>query len=143
MQKLERRIILRVLLGFLALGLVGILAGVNHYFQRDAQALVDHANQVEGIINNKNCANAGLVYYTFSADGKEYRGSSNACVNSCVKANMGEKVLVTYAIANPQNSICGSAEQAASRFNSNYYALLLVGLGLLVVVFKTAKRKIE
>ncbi len=142
MPRVERRIILRVLFSFLVLGLVGVLAGVNHYFQRDAQALVDQANHVEGTINNKNCANAGLVYYTFSADGKEYRGSSNACVSSCVKANMGEKVMVTYAIANPQNSICGSAEQAASRFNTNYYALFVIALGLLVVVFRTTRQQV-
>lgn len=143
MQKLERRIIFRVLFSFLVLGLVGILTAVNHYFQRDAQALVDQANHVEGVINNKNCANAGLVYYTFSAEGQEYRGSSNACVSSCAKANMGEKVAVTYAIANPQNSICGSAEKAASRFDVNYYALLVIALGLLVVVFRTTARKTE
>ena len=141
MQAIERRIVLRILFSLLVLGLVAVLAGVNHHFQRDAQALVDAANRIEGTINNKNCANAGLVHYVFAADGKEYRGSSNACVASCAQAKMGEKVLVTYALANPQNSICGSAEQAASRFNTNYYALLFIALGLLVVVFRSTRRQ--
>lgn len=141
--QLERRIVLRILLSLLMVVLLVISAGVNYYFQRDAKTLVDAAEYVEGTINNKNCSNAGLVYYTFNADGKEYRGTSNACVASCAKATMGEKVMVTYARANPQNSICGSAEQAASRFDANYYALLLVGLGLLAIIFKTTGRKIE
>jgi hypothetical protein len=137
----ERRIILRVVFSLLVITAVIIAAGVNYHFQREAQLLVDAAHRVEGTINNKNCANAGLVYYTFDAEGKEYRGASNACVTSCAKAVTGEKVIVTYAIENPLNSICGSAEQAASRFDANYYALLLVGLGLLAVIFKTTGRK--
>ena len=141
--QLERRIILRIVFSVLVIAAVIIAAGVNHHFQREAQLLVDAAHRVEGTINNKNCANAGLVYYTFNAEGKEYRGASNACVTSCAKAVTGEKVVVTYAIENPQNSICGSAEQAASRFDANYYALLLVGLGLLAVIFKTTARKTE
>jgi len=141
--QLERRIMLRVICSLLVVIAVIIAAGVNYHFQRDAQSLVDAAQRAEGIINNKNCSNAGLVYYTFNADGKEYRGASNACVASCAKAAMGEKVMVTYALANPQNSICGSAEQAASRFDANYYALLLVGLGLLAIIFKTTGRKLE
>lgn len=142
MPAIERRIVFRVLFSLLVLGLVGILACVNHHFQRDAQALVDAANRVEGVINNKNCANAGLVHYVFTTEGREYRGSSNACVTSCAKANMGEKVIVTYEIDNPQNSICGSAEQAASRFNTNYYALFFIALGLLVVVFRSTRRQV-
>lgn len=138
--QLERRIVLRVLFSLLVLGLVGMLAGVNHHFQRDAQVLVDAANRIEADINNKNCANAGLVYYAFAVDGNEYRGASNACVTSCAKAKIGEKVVVTYEVKNPQNSICGSAEQIASRFNVNYYALFLVGIGLLVVVLRTTRR---
>ncbi len=141
MPSIERRIILRVLFSLLVLALVTVLAGVNHHFQRDAQALVDAANRVEAVINNKNCSNAGLVYYTFAVDGKEFRGASNACVASCAKAQMGENVMVTYAVENPQNSICGSAEQIASRFNANYYALFVVGIGLLVVVFYLTRRK--
>ena len=141
MQTIERRIIVRILFSLLVLGLVGVLAGVNHHFQRDAQALVDTANRVEAVINNKNCANAGLVYYAFAVNGNEYRGASNACVTSCAKAQIGEKVTVTYAVDKPQNSICGSAEQIASRFNVNYYALLAVGFGLLIVVYRTTRRK--
>jgi hypothetical protein len=142
MQAIEHRIIVRIFFSFLVLALVGILAGVSHHFQRDAEVLVDAANRVEAVINNKNCANAGLVYYAFAVDGDEYRGASNACVASCAKAKMGEKVEVTYEIKNPQNSICGSAEQIASRFNANYYGLFLVGLGLLMVVFRTTRRTI-
>lgn len=141
MPSIEHRIVLRILFSLLVLALVGVLAAVNHHFQRDAQALVDDANRIDAIINNKNCANAGLVYYTFAANGNEYRGASNACVASCAKAQVGEKVIVTYALKNPQNSICGSAEQIASRFNANYYALLAVGMGLLVVVFYLTRRK--
>lgn len=141
--QLERRIILRVAFSLLVLGLVVVLAGVNQHFQRDAQALVDNAQHIEAVVNNKNCANAGLVYYTFLVDGNEYRGASNACVASCAKAQIGEKVTVTYSIKNPQNSICGSAEQIASRFDANYYALFAMGIGLLVLVFRTTRRKTE
>jgi len=142
MQRIERRIILRVVFSLLVLTLVAVLASVNQHFQRDAQALVDDANHIEAIINNKNCPNAGLVYYTFAVDGNEYRGASNACVASCVKAQIGETVRVTYAVKNPQNSICGSAEQIVSRFKVNYFALLGVGMGLLVVVFYLTRRKV-
>jgi hypothetical protein len=141
MQAIERRIMMRILFSLLVLVLTGVLAGVNHHFQRDAQDLVDAANRVEAVINNKNCANAGLVYYTFAVEGKEFRGASNACVTSCAKAVMGEKVMVTYSVKDPQNSICGSAEQIASRFTANYYALLFVAIGLFVVVFRTTRRK--
>jgi hypothetical protein len=143
MSSIERIIIFRVLFSFLVVVLVVISAGVNHHFQREAQALVDAAHRVEGTVNNKNCANAGLVYYTFDVEGKQYTGASNACVASCAKAVMGEKVVVTYAIENPQNSICGSAEQAASRFTANYYALLFIGLGLLFLVLYTTREKAE
>jgi hypothetical protein len=141
MKVIERRIILRILFSILVLALVVVLAGVNHHFQSDSQALVDSANRVEAVINNKNCSNAGLVYYGFSANGNEYRGASNACVASCVKAKVGEKVNVTYSINNPQNSICGSPEKIVSRFKANYYALFAVGIGLLVVVFYLTRRK--
>lgn len=142
MPSIEHRIIVRILCGLLVLALVAVLAGVNHHFQRDAQTLVDSANRVEATINNKNCANAGLVYYGFAVAGNEYRGASNACVASCVKAQIGEKVMVTYSVENPQNSICGSAEKIVSRFKANYYALFVVGIGLLVVVFYLTRRKI-
>jgi|GEM_PF-866854 len=141
MRAIERRITLRILFSLLVLALVGVLAGVNHHFQRDAKNLADSSRQIEAVINNKNCSNAGLVYYAFAVDGNEYRGSSNACVASCVKAKTGDKVMVTYSANNPQNSICGSAEKIVARFTANYYALLVIGIGLLVVVFYLTRRK--
>lgn len=141
MLSVERRIVLRILFSILVLVLVGVLAAANKHFQRDTQALVDNAKRIEAEVTNKNCSNAGLVYYRFAAEGKEFQGASNACVTSCTKALVGEKVQVTYEVNNPDNSICGSAGQIASRFTANYYALGAVGFGLLVVVFYLTRRK--
>jgi hypothetical protein len=141
MRAVERRIVLRTLFTLVVLLFLGILAGVNYFFQRDVQKLVIEGNTIDAAITNKNCANAGVVNYAFSVAGKEYRGSGNACVTSCFNALIGEKVPVTYAIKNPQNSMCGSAEKAAARFNGNYYAVIFVGLGLLFLVFYATRRK--
>ncbi|GGY78382.1 hypothetical protein GCM10011613_23780 [Cellvibrio zantedeschiae] len=143
MLSIERRIIFRIFFSILVFALVGVFAAVNKHFQRDTQALVDNANRVDAEITNKNCSNAGLVYYRFNLEGKEFLGASNACVASCAKALTGEKVQVTYEVNNPDNSICGSAGQIASRFSANYYALGAVGFGLLVVVFYLTRRKID
>lgn len=139
---IERRLVTRALLILAVLVFMGVLAGVNYYFQRDLRDLATLGKPIEAVINNKNCANAGVVYYGFALDGSEYRGSGNACVASCAKALVGEKIQVTYSVKNPQNSMCGSVEQAVSRFNGNYYALLLVGIGLLVVAFRSTRRQV-
>jgi len=139
MKKLERRLLLRTGLCLLVLLLVGALAGVNGHFGREAQALADGARSAQAQITAKNCANAGLVSYSFRVAGTDYAGSSNACVAQCAKAHLGEVVQVSYDPAKPQHSLCGSPAQAAARFKGNYYALLLVGLALLVLVFRATR----
>lgn len=138
---LKPKTFLRYTLSLVVIALLGIFATMNYHYQRDALDLVDFGERVEGVVTNKQCANAGLVDYSFSLAEKMYRGSSNACVVSCPKALIGERVAITYSTKNPNNSTCGSVAQVASRFNGNYFALLLVGLGLLVVIFKTTNEK--
>lgn len=129
----------RIVLGLMALALVGIFVMLNYFSQHDIQELVAAGERTTAVITTKDCGNHGKVNYTYAIEGKQYSGSSNFCVPSCEHAIVGEQVNIVFSKKDRWKSECGSLDEPMSRNNGNYLALLLIGVALFVVIYRITK----
>jgi hypothetical protein len=92
--------------GIVTLALLAILAGktVNDRGWGDYLRLMQKGSNCEAVITRTEPSGHCLAAYTFSVGGHDYFGAGPDC-----SARVGQKVIVTYLVADPSHSCLGYA----------------------------------
>ena len=92
--------------GVCAIALLAILIGTA-FKERGWDSylrLIQAGSNCEAVITKTQPQNSCLAEYTFSVDGRSYSGSGPDCT-----VRVGQKVIITYLVADPSSSCLGHA----------------------------------
>jgi hypothetical protein len=84
------------------------------------RALVDSPTRADGWVSGINCNNHGAVYYSFTANNREFRTRAPDATLDCRTAKRGDKLVIFYLASDPAVNTILDPREAYARAKGWY-----------------------
>lgn len=143
MMKSDSPLAARIVIGIVAAMTMSIPVAINMKEAHDLGLLQKTAQVTNGRVTKKYCENHGRLVYSYVVNGNVHGGAGTLVGKSCADVRIGDDIKIIYSAEKPQLSRCDSLASWQGMINGNFFALALIGLAGVIVIFRITRINVE
>lgn len=133
----------RIVLGIVAAMAMSIPVAINMKEEHDLALLQKTAQVADGRVTKIHCENHGRLAYSYIVNGHVHGGAGTLVGKSCADVRIGDEIKIIYSAEKPQLSRCDSLESWQGMIHGNFFALALISLAGVIVIFRITRIDVE